>query len=105
MTNTGLNMVIDNISFSDTSSFNFYIEVEDLLGNSNQSSESFVPTAKVLLNYKAGGEGLGVGKAAETNSFEVGLPSIFFGQVYISDPKGETMETLEDYIKSVVEKM
>lgn len=105
ITDTNLNKVIDDITFSDTSSFNFYIEVEDLLGNSNPSSEVFVPTAKVLLNYKAGGNGLGVGKAAEENRFEIGLPTVFFEQIYISDPEGKDTMTLENYIKSVVSSM
>lgn len=107
LASTNLNKTIDNISFSDTSSFNFYIEIEDSIGNSKQSPQSFVPTAQVLLNYRGNkyGIGLGIGKVAEDNRLEVGLDSVFFGQVYISDSKGETMATLEDYIKSVVEKM
>ena len=90
------------ITFKDTASYDVKIEVVDLLGNSSCSTEFFIPTAAVLLNYKAGGKGLGIGKTAESNAFEVGLDSIFFGEIYISDPEGNSKQTLKDYIKAVV---
>lgn len=91
-----------NITFEDTSSYDLRIEIQDLLGNSDTSIDFFIPTAAVLLNYRAKGKGLGIGKTAESDAFEVGLDSIFFGEIYISDPEGNDKQTLKEYIKAVV---
>lgn len=90
------------ITFKDTASYDVKIEVIDLLGNSSCSTEFFIPTAAVLLNYRAKGKGLGIGKTAESDAFEVGLDSIFFGEIYISDPEGNDKQPLKEYIKAVV---
>lgn len=86
--------------FAEESSYNFKIVVKDAVGNSAQE-ESFIPTIDVLLDFKAGGKGLGIGKIAESDSMEVALDAKFMGTVYIYDEGGNAM-TLAAYIKSIV---
>lgn len=85
--------------FAEEHSYNFRVIVKDSVGNSAQA-ETFVSTIDVLLDFKAGGKGLGVGKIAETDSMEVALDARFMGAVYIYDTDGTAM-TLEAYIKKV----
>lgn len=95
--NTDVTLTAD---FAEEHSYNFRLIVKDAVGNSAQD-ESFISTIDVLLDFKAGGKGLGIGKIAETNSMEVALDARFMGTVYIYDDSGTAM-TLENYIKSVV---
>lgn len=97
--NTDVTLTTD---FAEEHSYNFRLVVRDTVGNSAQD-ESFISTIDVLLDFKAGGKGLGIGKIAETNSMEVALDARFMGTVYIYDDSGTAM-TLENYIKSVVGK-
>lgn len=84
--------------FDQTISYNFKLIVTDALSNSAQE-ETFVSTIEVLLNFRAGGKGLGIGKVAETDNLEIALDSIFMGNVYLM--VGTEKVTLEDYIKSI----
>ena len=84
--------------FSQTISYNFRLVVTDSLSNSAQE-ETFVSTIEVLLNFRAGGKGLGIGKVAETDSLEIALDTVLMGGVYIM--VGTEKVTLEDYIKSI----
>lgn len=87
-------------TFEEASSYNFKVTVKDSLSNT-ASAETFVSTLEVLMDFRAGGKGLGIGKMAETDSLEVALDAKFMGTVYIYDSSGKAM-TLADYIKSVV---
>ena len=82
-------------AFEDISSYNFKIVVTDALSQSAQE-ESFISTLEVLLDFRAGGKGLGIGKICESDSMEVSLDAKFFGAIYIGE------QTLEDYIKSLI---
>lgn len=86
--------------FEEEHSYNFKLVVKDAVGNSAQI-ESFISTVDVLLDFKAGGKGLGIGKIAETDSMEVALDARFMGTVYIYSDSGKAM-TLADYIKYIV---
>lgn len=86
--------------FAEERSYNFKIIVGDAVGNSAQA-EMFISTIDVLLDFRAGGKGLGIGKIAESDSMEVALDARFMGEVYIYDSNGNAM-TLANYIKSVV---
>ena len=77
------------------SSYNFRVIATDSLGNASQK-DSFSSTKKVLLDFKAGGGGLGVGKICETDAMEVGMDAKFFNDVYIRQSK------IEDFVKEVV---
>lgn len=84
-----------DVNFDTTISYNFKLVVTDALSNSAQD-EVFISTMKVLLDFRAGGKGLGVGKICESDSMEVALDAKFFGTVYINGV------TLEEYIRSIV---
>lgn len=88
------------MKFSEAKSYNFRLIVKDKVGNSVQK-DSFISTIKAILDFKAGGKGLGIGKIAETDSMEVALDARFMGAVYIYDDSGNAM-TLEEYIKYIV---
>lgn len=89
--------------FSTEESYNFKVIVTDTLLSKIQE-ERFISTMKVLLDFRAGGKGLGVGKIAESDSMEVGMPVKFMDSVYIYSSTGESY-TLEDYIKLIVNNM
>lgn len=76
-------------------SYNFYIRVVDLVGGEITES-AFFATIKVLLDFKAGGDGLGVGKICESGAMEVGMDAIFFAGIKIGDI------TLEQFIKDAM---
>ena len=88
-------------NFYEGSSYNFRLVVTDSVGNSAQI-KSFLSTVDVLLDFRAGGKGIGIGKIAETDSMEVALDAKFMGEVYIYQKDGNAM-TLENYIKSIIE--
>lgn len=92
------NVTLTN-EFEETSSYNFKLVVTDALSESAQE-ETFVSTISVLLDFRAGGKGLGVGKIAETDKMEVALDALFLGEIYIKS--GNDTLTLADYIKSLV---
>lgn len=95
--NTSVTLTTD---FDETSSYNFRITITDALGNKAQD-EAFVSTISVLLDFRAGGKGLGVGKIAESDAMEVALKSIFIGDVKIR--VGSLDVSLVDYIKGVID--
>lgn len=88
-----------DITFDEASSYDFKLTITDAVGKSS-SSTAFVSTLAVLLDFRAGGKGLGIGKIAETDTMEVALDAIFMGAIYIQDSSGNKV-SLADYIKSV----
>ena len=54
----------------------------------------------VLLDFRAGGKGLGIGKIAETDNMEVKMNAIFMGNVYVT--VNGTNVLLKDYITGVM---
>lgn len=94
--------ILDELTLSEKVSYNFKVVVTDSIG-STSSKEAFSSTIKVLMDYQAGGMGLGIGKICEidnvglgTQSMEVSMDSYFFGEMFIKDKT----QTLEDYIKA-----
>lgn len=87
-------------TFDEASSYNFKIIVTDALSNKAQA-ETFVSTLAVLLDFRAGGKGLGIGKIAETDSMEIALDAKFMGNIYIYDSSGNSM-SLDEYIRYIV---
>ena len=88
-------------TFNDAKGFNFRIVVSDALSSSE--SVAFVPSREVLLDFRAGGKGLGVGRFATSDRLEIAIPVVFMDQVKIVDGNNEM--SLEDYIISVVNNM
>lgn len=78
-------------------SYNFRVIVTDLLQTTN-TKETFVSTMRVLLDFKAGGRGLGVGKICETDTMEVGIDAKFFGKIYVDN--GST--DLDTHVKELI---
>ncbi len=70
-------------TFLEESGYDFMLIVTDSLGNT-ASSVVKISTLSVLLNFRAGGGGLGVGKIAESDSLEVALPSKFTNSISVS---------------------
>ena len=86
--------------FAEEHSYNFKLVVKDAVGNSVQI-ESFISTIDVLLDFRAGGKGLGIGKIAESDAMEVNMAAIFMKGIYVYDDTGKAI-TLENYIKSLI---
>lgn len=66
--------------FEETSSYDFRFHVSDSLGNVS-ISEASISTIDVLLDFKAGGKGLGIGKIAEHDCLEIGMATKFLSDV------------------------
>ena len=70
-------------SFDESSSYNIRVVVQDKI-SSPITSEILVPTKEVLLNFRAGGKGLGIGRICEADGLEVGFDSRFDKNVDIA---------------------
>lgn len=73
-----------NVEFEEASSYNFKLTVTDSLSNST-SYETSTSTIQVLMDFRAGGKGLGIGKICESNALEVSMQSKFYNSIYLSD--------------------
>lgn len=73
-----------NIELSDEASFNFKLVLTDSVGSSIEKV-AFLSTAKVLLDFKKDGDGLGIGKICEAPGLEVSMDATFFGEVNIGE--------------------
>ena len=92
----GVAFVLSDLKLDETKSYNFQVVVTDLLGNSDAKA-SFASTTTVLLDFKAGGDGLGIGKiCSDLGGLEVSMESTFFNEIYI----GGRETTLAQYIKN-----
>ena len=65
-----------NKTFDEASSYDFKVTVSDSLSGSDSSNAS-ISTTTVLLDFRAGGKGLGIGKICESNSLEVAFDGNF----------------------------
>jgi hypothetical protein len=93
---SGSEFRLDRLYLEEYTSYNFKLIVTDAVG-STVSMESFSSTTPVLLDFKAGGDGLGIGKVCEAPGMEVSMNTTFFGEVNI----GSRDRTLSDYISSI----
>lgn len=94
----GVPVEINGITLSDKSSYNFKIIVTDALGNS-ASKTSFTSTAEVLLDFQAGGKGLGVGKICESAGMEVSMDATFYNGLYLL--RDAIKYDIDDYIEMI----
>lgn len=69
---------------SEEHSYAVTLFVTDALGET-VSQETIIPTQDVLLDFRAGGHGLGIGKIAETDSMEVFMNAKFMKDLWITD--------------------
>lgn len=93
----GTAFTLTKLTPNEESSYNFKVVVTDALGNSSEK-DAFSSTVTVLLDFKAGGDGLGVGKICESEGMEVSMETVFFNEVYIKNRS----QTLSDYIRSLM---
>lgn len=93
---SGEEFTLSSLTLEQFTSYNFKLVVTDAIGGT-ASMESFASTTPVLLDFKAGGDGLGVGKVCESPGMEVSMDTTFFGNVYI----GNKTRTLSEYITSI----
>lgn len=84
-----------DILLSDESSYNFKLVLTDATGSSVDKT-AFLSTANVLLDFKSGGDGLGIGKICENPGMEVSMDTTFYSSVKI----GEV--SLEQYIQNIM---
>lgn len=96
----GGSIVLSDLSTLDNVSYNIRLEVTDRTGNLSRK-DTFVSTSAVILDFKAGGYGFGVGKVCEQDGMEVSMETTFYGPVNI----GSRQQRLEDYIHSVVHEL
>lgn len=102
--NKGINFQIENpqnsnAGFSELEAYNFKLVVKDSLNNSS-ASLMLIPTAEVLLDFKQGGRGIGVGKIAEADRLEIGMEIALLGIATILD--NGTEKSLESYIYELI---
>ncbi len=95
---SGTAFTLTSLTPEETASYNFKVVVTDALGNSAEK-DAFSSTTTVLMDFKAGGTGLGIGKICESDMLEVAMESIFFNEIYI----GNNSTTLEDYIRTIMQ--
>lgn len=93
---SGSEFLLDRLYLEEYTSYNFKLVVTDTIG-SVASMDSFSSTTPVLLDFKAGGDGIGIGKVCESPGMEVSMDATFFREVYI----GSRDITLSDYISSI----
>lgn len=82
--------------FDETSSYTFSLQITDSLGEKSEAT-SLISTIEVLMDFRAGGKGLGIGKVAESDALEIDLDSKFYKPIYIKDDNGD-FETLESFV-------
>lgn len=88
---SGTPFTLTSLRLNETSSYNFKIVVTDSVGNSAEK-DAFSSTTRVLMDFQAGGRGLGIGKICEidneandTSSLEVSMDSYFWRNVKLQD--------------------
>lgn len=79
-------------TFEDTKSYDIKLTVTDSVGNSVESTV-FIPTKGVLLDFKAGGKGLGIGKISEYESMEVDMDTKFYKNLNLVNTTGTVKAT------------
>ena len=80
---------LSSLSMDESISYNFRLIVTDSIGRKSEK-ESFSSVRTVLMDFQAGGRGLGIGKICEidneandTSSLEVSMDSYFWGDMYL----------------------
>ena len=69
--------------FSEDSGYDFQLTIIDSVGNP-ATSYAHITTAKVVMDFRAGGKGLSIGKISEMDAFEVAMNSYFYNPVRLS---------------------
>lgn len=65
-------------------SFDLVGTITDFLGKSNTAAKVFVPSSRVYMDFRYGGDGLGLGKVCEDeNKLEIGWDTTIFGNLNV----------------------
>jgi hypothetical protein len=91
---------LSELQLDDEKSYNIMVVVTDSVGNSANKS-SFSSTTQVLLDFRAGGKGLGIGSICQNDGMEVFMDATFNKDVYIRPETGNPL-VLSDYIRSII---
>lgn len=91
---------LDDLRLDDEKSYNIQVVVTDMVGESDDES-SFSSTTQVLLDFRAGGKGLGIGKICESDSMEVSMDATFYNDLYLQ--RDSITYDIETYIKKLAE--
>lgn len=94
----GVPFTLANLTLVDTASYNFKVVVTDAIGGTSEK-DSFASTTTVLLDFRAGGKGLGIGKICEADRMEVSMEASFYNDVSIR--RGSEQLSIDDYIRAV----
>jgi hypothetical protein len=94
--NNNTPFILSELQLDDVKSYNIKVVVTDSVGNSSDKS-SFSSTTQVLLDFRAGGKGLGIGKICENDGMEVSMDATFYNNVYVQ--RDSEKYDLESYVK------
>lgn len=86
----GSELILEDIEFDATKSYYFKLIVTDLLEQRDEK-EAFISTREVLMDFRAGGKGLSIGKISEADIFEVEMDSKFNKEVEFKE------QVIEEY--------
>lgn len=95
---SGESLLLDSLKLEKEASYYFKVVVTDLLGTTSDKS-SFTSTEQVLMDFRAGGRGLGIGKICDSDRMEVMMDALFCNNVSLLEDTKEI--SLKDYIKKV----
>lgn len=83
-----------DISFPVDSSYEFKLVVTDVVGNTSEANAN-IATSKVTVHFREGGDGLGIGKYAESDALEIAFPIILYNN--------GTPDPLDDHINTLID--
>ena len=96
----GVPFLINELVLDERLSYNIQIIVTDSVGKSSDK-HAFSSTRIVLLDFKAGGDGLGIGKVCSNEpGLEVSMDATFYNEIYLD--KNSRKISLEEYILSLM---
>lgn len=90
---------LSDLKLDSKKSYNIRVVVTDAVGNSSDKS-SFSSTTQVLLDFRAGGKGLGIGSICQKDGMEVFMDATFNKDVYIRTDSGDPL-VLAEYIQLI----
>lgn len=94
-----------SLVLEDDKKYDFIVSIQDSVMSDDDSCiyrKITVQTSTVLLDFRRGGKGFGIGRVCATDALEIALPTKFYGTVYIYDADADAEISLADYIRSVI---
>ena len=89
-------------SFLDNKSYELQLEIYDELGGV-ATLETYVGTAAVFLDLRAGGKGLGIGKIAESDSVEIAFPVKYYNErIKVENDNGFFVNDMTDSLLCLI---